>query len=203
MTKRFKKQEENNNTEGKATRKRQKYKLPKIFTYEERLRYLKECNTFQDLFFARIGLFSGLRLSEILNLEVRDFNFENNTIKVRQGKGGKDRIAPIDWATQQMIKCFITENELGTHDPIFNMANRTAQRHVEVISERAEITRFKVTPHIFRHTCATWLIDKGMDTSKVQQVLGHADLETIQIYTHLSMDMVMKSYNDIIGSGVM
>jgi integrase len=187
---------------GNATGKRIRFKLPDILTYEERLAYLLECDNWEDLLFARIGLFSGLRLSEILNLEPRDIDFGKSEIKVRQGKGGKDRIVPLDWATQQILKCYTLEKELNTHDPIFTYANRTMQRHVEQIAERAGIDRFKVTPHTFRHTCATWLIDQGMDTSKVQKVLGHADLETIQIYTHLNMRMINKSYQDIIGAGV-
>ena len=177
----MKKHSKNNNIEGKATEKGRKirFKLPKIMSYDERKEYLLNCDNFEDLLFARIGFFSGLRLSEILNLEPRDINFEACMVKVRLGKGGKDRLTPMDYATLQILKSYITEHELGNEDPIFKFTSRTHERHVEKIAERSGITRIKITPHVFRHTCATWLIDQGMDTSKVQRVLGHADLETI------------------------
>jgi integrase/recombinase XerD len=140
---------------------------------------------------------SGLRRQEVLNLERSDIDRERRVILVRLGKGKKDRFVPLgqralhwldkylaearpkldDNPQQQLIFVAITGNKLH--------ANYVTS-HVRKLMDRAGITK-KGSCHLFRHTAASLMLDAGADVRHLQAILGHENLGTTQIYTHVSI----------------
>jgi integrase/recombinase XerC len=144
---------------------------------------------------------TGIRLRELVGLNIRDVNFESGTIKVF-GKGGKDRIIPAGRTCMKSIKNYISlrNNEGNPKEPLFlgsknNRINpRTVQRIVaDNLSEIGE--GIGVHPHLLRHSFATHMLDNGADLKAVQELLGHKNLSTTQIYTHVSIEKLASAYN--------
>lgn len=170
-----------------------------ILVKDERKRLLLATEKFEEIIFIRIGLNSGLRLQEILDLEPRDFIYEENQVRVRNGKGGKARWACIDSPTLQIVKAFVNELKLSDDEKIFLKSNRSYQYMIERVAHRAKIKRIKVTPHILRHTNITMLLCKKMPIEQVKEHAGHEHISTTEIYTHLDYDPVKETYMDIMG----
>ena len=150
---------------------------------------------------------SGLRVSELCNLEYKDFDFSNKLVKVF-GKGAKERYVPMSDKAIQAIDLF---NSVGR--PELLLLNKDKEKPKEfllnkngtglttrgvrvilnnIIEKTADT--FKISPHMLRHTFATHLLDGGADLRSVQEMLGHVNLSTTQIYTHVSMEQTMKAY---------
>lgn len=150
---------------------------------------------------------SGLRVSELCNLEYKDFDFSNKLVKV-YGKGAKERYVPMSDKAIQAIDLF---NSVGR--PELLLLNKDKEKPKEfllnkngtglttrgvrvilnnIIEKTADT--FKISPHMLRHTFATHLLDGGADLRSVQEMLGHVNLSTTQIYTHVSMEQTMKAY---------
>ena len=142
---------------------------------------------------------SGVRVSELTGLKVRDVDLEEGFASVF-GKGSKERLVPVGRAATRAIDMYARElrprleGGKGKGDGVLFLNARgrpltrmgvwkILQKHVE----RAGIGR-KVTPHTLRHTFATHLLEGGADLAAVQEMLGHADISTTQIYTHVDRD---------------
>ena len=140
----------------------------------------------------------GLRVSELINLRISNVSFQNGYIKV-VGKGNKERLAPIGKIALKYLRTYI--NKLRNHqyiqkgfeDIIF--LNRRGKRLTRVmifiiIKELAEkiSLKKKISPHTFRHSFATHLIERGADLRAVQEMLGHESITTTEIYTHLDKE---------------
>ncbi len=141
----------------------------------------------------------GLRISELLALRTRDIFEEINIIKVF-GKGSKERLIPIGsialgWIRKYHLKGRLNFKKPSTDDTLFlNQRGGTLSRMGawKIIREAASKARIekKVYPHIFRHSFATHLLEGGADLRAVQEMLGHADISTTQIYSHLDKDFI-------------
>jgi integrase/recombinase XerD len=137
----------------------------------------------------------GLRVSELVNLKITDLHFNEDYIKVT-GKGSKERLVPIGKSAKKMIKNYI--NKVRVHLPIKKAAidhvflNRRGGILSRVmvfivikdLAQKAGI-RKKLSPHTFRHSFATHLVEGGADLRAVQEMLGHESITTTEIYTHL------------------
>lgn len=171
-----------------------------ILTAEERNLFLTVgINSTIENVFCRIGIFGGLRLAEILNLQVQDIVIKDLLVHVRKGKGGYSRWVNLDVATIGAIKGYIGDLKLRDTDRLFTKSRKTYQRMVERVGQNAGISRVHAHCHMLRHTCATMLLEQGMAVEKVQQQLGHKDIETTQIYSHLAPSFISKSYHQAIG----
>ena len=138
---------------------------------------------------------SGLRVSELINITLINLLLEENLIKVI-GKGNKERIIPISDNAVIAIKVylkklrpFVSKNRLSGSYLFLNKSGKQISRMsiwniVKINSIRAGIKK-KVTPHIFRHSFATHLLEGGANLLAVQKMLGHSDITTTQIYTHI------------------
>jgi integrase len=173
--------------------------LPEILTYDEIDRFLLAVDDIEDLIAFRIMLFGGLRVSEASDVLCKDINPESRSVFVRQGKGSKDRYAPIDIATITLARCYERNMKLKPDDHLFDRETRTLQRHVSETGERAELY---VHAHMLRHTCATWQLDKGIPLSIVQNNLGHSDIKVTQIYLHLNIRQRSQKYTDATRFGI-
>lgn len=141
---------------------------------------------------------SGLRISELVSLKKNDIDFEERTIRIR-GKGEKDRIVLFDEKTKNLLKSYI-DNEEKFNEYLF--LNRNGEpltpRYIQMVTKKyakeAGINK-KVTPHILRHSFATHLLKNGVDIRVIQQLLGHSNLSTTQIYTNVDMDTIKTVYD--------
>ena len=129
---------------------------------------------------------SGLRLSEVINLEPRDFNFKEQKLMVRQGKGKKDRIVPIPKGFKE---------EYLHHIP-FEFENRSLQKAFMRACERGGIYIKKpsATFHSLRHGFATTCLRNGISLRAIQRMSGHSDLSTTGIYLDLCPEEILEEY---------
>ena len=132
---------------------------------------------------------SGLRVGELVYLRARDIDIERGVLIVKNGKGSKDRyvclpekLRPI-LETQKRIKQ--PEDFLFTNGHGGRLTERTVQAVISQAAERAGIKK-NVSPHTLRHSFATHLLENGTDIRYIQELLGHAKLQTTQIYTHVA-----------------
>lgn len=136
----------------------------------------------------------GLRISELCGMRVEDLDIENRLIRIR-GKGKKERMAP---AGQPALDAIVRYwNALparpAAHELVFNVEPAVVQKNLKVYLARAKLDP-NLTPHKLRHSFATHLLDGGADLRSVQELLGHANLATTQVYTHVTVERLKKAY---------
>ena len=147
---------------------------------------------------------SGIRIEEMVSINLKDVDFMSANIKIL-GKGAKERIVPVGDICLFAIKNYLDERinkglNYSINSPLFlnKYGNRITQRGARKILHswfiKSSITK-KVSPHTLRHTFATHLLDNGCDINSVQQMLGHKNLSTTQIYTHVTLESLRKIYN--------
>jgi len=148
---------------------------------------------------------SGLRISELTDLNIGDIHLNNRIINV-YGKGSKERIVPLNDETIKALKDYITVYRF-TLNPKDNNAvflNRDGERISRVgvfklikdLATKANITK-EISPHTLRHTFATHLLEGGADIIAVKELLGHEDISTTEIYTHVSKKTIFDKYDEI------
>lgn len=169
--------------------------VPVVLTKEELDRIFDSIHNKQHKLILKIYYSSGLRLSEAINLRKKDIDFIESVIWIRDGKGGKDRMSILskdlakelqNFTQYKKDKDFIFVNKKG--DPI---NPRTVQMIIEKAKVKANISK-DVHIHSLRHSFATHLLEAGVDIRKIQELLGHADLSTTQIYTKVSNEELKK-----------
>ena len=146
---------------------------------------------------------SGIRVSELVNIKIKDIDFNNKTILIF-GKGSKERIVSFGEPALDSINLFIKEGRkeyLGNNNSEFLIVGKneekiTTRRIEQIINKLIEKTSIKmnITPHMFRHTFATHLLDNGSDLLAVQELLGHESLSSTEIYTHISNEHLRDVY---------
>jgi integrase/recombinase XerC len=162
-----------------------------------------------ELFYA-----SGLRLSELVDLDLTDVNLSSRIVRVR-GKGGKERLVPFNRSAADAIRAMTTDRSAvpapptrgsgrgsahaRTRHPLFlnhrggRLTTRSVDRIVRRYVREAAIAR-GISPHALRHTFATHLLQSGADLRAIQELLGHARISTTQRYTHLDIGRLMDVY---------
>lgn len=142
---------------------------------------------------------SGLRRSEVSGLNVGDVDFVGGTVRVF-GKGSRERVVPVgDVALSRLRDYLKTRGGAPSGAPLFlnGKGGRLSDQGVAWILKRwirASGWPKPVTPHVFRHSFATHLLDHGCDLRSVQEMLGHKNLATTQVYTHLSLEQLKRVY---------
>jgi site-specific recombinase XerD len=133
---------------------------------------------------------SGLRLDELLNLRVNDISFDRNQIFIRQGKGNKDRVVMLSDLLKRLLIFYTDEYKpvywlFEGKDKKTQYSPSSVRNIVKLATMKAGITK-RVTPHKIRHCFATHLLDGGTDIRYIQELLGHKDIKTTLIYTHVT-----------------
>ena len=148
---------------------------------------------------------SGLRVSELVNLTLNDIDLYNDTILVH-GKGSKERIVPLgDYAKEYLTKYLEVRNSLikrknGNPDKLFlNNHGKPITRNgfnflLNKLLKEKGIEK-EITPHTLRHSFATHMLDNGADLRTIQELLGHSDIVTTRIYTHVSKKQIQSNYD--------
>ncbi len=140
---------------------------------------------------------TGMRVSEIKNLNLEHIDFFSQAVKV-MGKGKKERLAPIGDRALSAIREYIKQRKQEQQAVFLNKnGTRLTERGLRVILDkyiRRTALRENISPHSLRHSFATHLLDRGADLRSVQELLGHANLSTTQIYTHLTAEKLKSIY---------
>lgn len=180
-----------------------KKRVPKFLTLEESIRLLKSIGgKFRERDIAIFVLFlnCGLRLSELVGINISNINFEKRTLRII-GKGNKERIVFLNNICIEAINSYLvvrpTDVEYSDKDALFisSKNRRISNRMVEILAKKyfkaADIDATRYSPHKLRHTAATIMYKEGnVDIKTLQEILGHVSISTTQIYTHInSQDM--------------
>lgn len=148
---------------------------------------------------------SGLRISELVNLKIQDIDLSENIVRVC-GKGSKERIIPIgDYATNY-LKIYVNQYrrqfiKKQVNDYLFlnsRGSNISRQALFKIIKQiiRDKNIKKDVSPHTLRHSFATHMLENGADLRSIQELLGHSDISTTQIYTHISNKILKENYEE-------
>lgn len=145
---------------------------------------------------------SGLRLAELVGLDLNGLDLPDRTVRVR-GKGSKDRIVPVGKEATNALKQWLKERvgiAKSGETALFvgrggeRLSRRAVQNRVAYWARRQGVS-LRVYPHLFRHSFASHLLESGGDLRGVQELLGHADISTTQIYTHLDFQHLARIYD--------
>lgn len=178
-------------------------KLPNYLSYEE-LRIIFDSIDISDSVGLRNKLLiemlyaTGCRVSEIANIKISDINFNNNSIKIF-GKGSKERIVYFGDYARYYLDIYLSKNINNNSKYLFVNENNDKMDITEIEKIIRDIVhnltiKSHVTPHTFRHTFATHLLNNGADIKTVQELLGHSSLNTTGIYTHVSNERLKEIY---------
>ena len=148
---------------------------------------------------------TGLRISEVVELEFKNIDFDDCIVRV-MGKGSKERIVPINDYALEALNDYINNirpNMMikGENNYIFinNHGNKMTRQAVFKIIKKECVNKGitkNISPHTLRHTFATHLLENGADLRVIQELLGHSDISTTQIYTHVSNDKLKNDYQE-------
>jgi integrase/recombinase XerD len=142
----------------------------------------------------------GLRVSELVNVKLEDLKLELGHVLVR-GKGDKERLVPLGKASQQSLRSYMESGRekllQGKVSPMLFIrrggGKLTRQRVWQMVNAASAGVRH-ASPHMLRHSCATHMVENGADLRTVQTILGHADVSTTQVYTHVALDRLKNVY---------
>src|SRR5947209_8936774 len=145
---------------------------------------------------------TGVRVSELINIKLEDLKLELGHVLVR-GKGDKERLVPLGRAAQNSIRAYIADGRQallqGKISPILFVkrgGGRLSRQRVWMMVRAASASGRHASPHTLRHSCATHMVGNGADLRTVQTILGHADISTTQIYTHVALDRLRTVYRE-------
>lgn len=166
--------------------------LPQILSEGEIIRLIQEIDNIKHLSIVYILYGTGIRRNELINIKIEDVYWERGQIFIRGGKGAKDRVVNISEASKETLETYFHKEKPMTY--LFEGRKVGKQYSVSSLAsilkkaaKKANIDK-KVTPHILRHSFATHNMDAGVALPKIQALLGHSDIKTTMIYTHLSND---------------
>jgi integrase/recombinase XerD len=159
--------------------------------------------TMLEVFYA-----GAVRVSEIINARLEDLKLEAGYMLVR-GKGDKERVVPLGKSAQDALRSYLAESRPALmagkgsagapkSSPLLFVARGghklTRQRVWQMVRAASAASGRKASPHMLRHSCATHMVENGADLRTVQTILGHADISTTQVYTHLALDRLRSVY---------
>jgi integrase/recombinase XerD len=168
-------------------------KLPNVLTTDEFERFYKAVDQADDVQHAlmlRLLFFTGVRVSELCNIEVTDVDLTAHKIRINSGKGAKDRYVLFNRQFSTALKTHMAANP--TNRWLFQTRRNskfTTRRVQQIVKKYAEEAGVQATPHTFRHQAITWLTrHSGMADAELQLITGHARRETLAVYQHIALD---------------
>ncbi len=164
-------------------------KLPEVLTREEIGQIFATISNVKHKLSLGLMYSSGLRISELVNVKVNDLDFKNRILKVKNGKGSKDRITIISDKIIDVLKKYIRNKKEGDYLFESNRSGKMNERSIQKVFKEAlrkSTLKRNVSCHSLRHSFATHLLELGTDIRYIQALLGHARLETTQVYTKVA-----------------
>jgi site-specific recombinase XerD len=179
-------------------RPRKKERLPEVLSKEEVLRMIEVTKNIKHRSIISLMYSAGLRRGELLALKITDIDSERMLIRVREGKGGKDRYTLLGEAVLSLLRAYYRQyqpeeylfqgEQGGAYSP------GSLLKVVKAAARRAGIQK-RVTPHMLRHSFATHLLEQGTDLRYIQSLLGHRSSKTTEIYTYVANNAFRKIKN--------
>ena len=174
-----------------------KKKLPKVLSKEEIIKILDidlvNAYSYRDKSMLELMYSSGLRISELVNLKMYNIDLDLGILRV-MGKGSKERMVPIGEIANKYVSVYINEyrNSLNKKNSDYIFLNNRGTN----ISRQSffKMLQKQATPHTLRHSFATHMLENGADLRSIQELLGHSDISTTQIYTHVSNQIKKENY---------
>ena len=184
-------------------------KMPRVLSIEEVDKLLdievKDAYTSRNKAMLELMYSSGLRVSELLNLTLNNIDFDMNLVRI-YGKGSKERIVPMsDIATNYLYEYINLYRNTLVKNKVTDLlflnsrgGKLSRQGFFKILKEIALVKGIKreISPHVLRHSFATHLLNNGADLRSIQTMLGHENIETTQIYTHVSNNYVKENYEE-------
>lgn len=177
-------------------RPKKEHKLPEVLSQKEVNAILNSVSNMKHRVLLLVTYSAGLRVSEVVNLKITDIDSDRMLIHIKQGKGRKDRYTLLSALTLEMLREYARLYRLK--DWLFpgeieekHLSERSAQKIFETACKRAGIMK-DVSVHSLRHSFATHLLEAGTDLRYIQELLGHSNSKTTEIYTHVSEKSIAK-----------
>jgi tyrosine recombinase XerC len=181
---------------------KQEKHLPSFLTEEEVIRLIeivpvKDEWSLRDRAILETFYSTGMRISELVGLDTSDIDFISGTVKVK-GKGKKERLLPIGDKALEAIKDYLAKRKNKEEAVFLNkFGRRISSRAVrDIVHKYVRVASLKsgISPHTLRHSFATHLLERGADLRSVQELLGHTNISTTQVYTHLTTEKLKQVY---------
>lgn len=150
-----------------------------------------------------VFVYTGLRLQELLDLEIPDVNLEAGEILVRQGKGQKDRIVPIHPRLIPVLRNYLTERRIKQNYSKHFFTGAQSEKPMSgknirtICHKLSRVSNCYFTPHMLRHTFGRLAIEAGMDIFKIKEIMGHSDIATTQGYLSVSAENLKSSLSEL------
>lgn len=173
--------------------------IPIFLTKNEIKQLFNSSSSKKSLLIMKLLYSTGLRVSECVNLKILDIELDEGVGWVRSGKGNKDRAIFFPESLSSELKKYIqtiseSEKYLFPGRNNGHLSTRNIQKIISLAAKKAGISK-RVTAHKLRHSFATHNLDRGVDIRIIQELLGHSDLSTTQIYTHVSKEQLKRVKN--------
>jgi len=180
---------------------RPEHRLPVVLSFEETRRFFAALDSFRSRMILMTAYSAGLRISEVVNLNVSDIDNQRMVLHIRKGKRNKDRYVMLSPVLLTMLRHWWVAARPVTYLFPSRTGSRRAlvgavQRACKEAQERAGIDK-RVTPHTLRHSFATHLLEAGTDLRVIQELLGHASIKTTAIYTHVSTKFISQTQSPL------
>ena len=179
--------------------------LPKVMTIKDIEEMLSHKLSKLQAVILELLYSCGFRVSELANLKLEDINLDSNYI-LCTGKGNKERLVPIGRKAKEKINTYLPERELyilknkiNTNNFLINEEGREINRQdiYNLVHSQGALIHKNISPHTLRHSFATHLLENGADLRIVQELLGHSDVATTQLYTHISKKRLKEVYFNV------
>ncbi|MGB8312181.1 MAG: tyrosine-type recombinase/integrase [Halobacteriota archaeon] len=148
----------------------------------------------RDYLIIRVLWRAGIRVSELLNIMPAAIEFHNQVVNITNGKGGKQRRVLLDEETMALLSEYISQQNIQDNQPIFGI--KRWQLHA-IIKKYGKMVGLNIHPHTFRHSFAIHFVRSGADVRRVQLLLGHANLNTTQVYLQFKDEDLKEVYNKV------
>jgi len=180
-------------------------KLPHVPTEEEIRRYYEavwKARNVQDMVLIKTLLYTGVRVSELVNIRLDDVDFERCQIRINAGKGGKDRIVPFPVLFKEVLAMHIDRMHQQQATYLFESSwkrkytDRGIRKILAKYAEEAGLSK-PISPHQLRHFLLTWLKKQGIDDALIQPYSGHSSRQSLEVYSRLSIGEAQEIYDKV------
>ena len=158
------------------------------------LAYAKACSS-RDYLMLRILWRTGVRVSELLSIRPHDLEPHNQVVNITKAKGNKQRRVMLDQETLALLSEYISTHNIQEFQPVFTLSSVQVWN---IVKKYGRMINVDVHPHTFRHSFAIHLVRSGLDLRRVQQLLGHSNLNTTQVYLQFKDEDLREGYNRIV-----
>lgn len=180
-------------------------KLPKVPTEAELRKFYQvvwKTRKSQDLIIIKTFLYTGIRVSELVNLLIEDIDLDECHLRINKGKGGKDRVVPFPVGFQEILALHLEKVKNNGAKYLFESSwqrpytDRGIRKMMRRYADQADLER-AITPHQLRHFLLTWLKKQGVDDALIQPYSGHASRKSLEVYSLLALSDAQEKYNEV------